>query len=105
MIEERRRLVKEIQAAQDARAVAEAARRKADEDEKRLQEEMRVLEAKAGDAIAVEEAQLNMLESHEAAHHAPEVLALSPFTWSAEGGVPDDFWVPSLATPWVVADS
>ena len=42
----------------------------------------------------MEEAQIQVLERFEAEQatkEAPPSLALSPYTWSISGGVPDDF--------------
>ena len=111
---ERERLLKEIETARrvqrDARKAEQSARRAMDEafeDELRLRREMKVLENDAEDAIAVEEANIEVLERQEEVLDlgapTPGVLALSPHTWSAGDGLPDQFWAPSSSTPWVLS--
>ena len=90
------------------------ARRKQDEASKRemeLRQEMSRLEAEAADAIAVEDARLSALEAEEAAplpvmdaSEGASGLAMSPFTWSATDGLPDQFWATSVSVPWVLSD-
>jgi hypothetical protein len=47
---------------------------------------------RAAEAIAVEEANIVLLEQREAAVAPSDGLALSPFTWSAVEGWSDDVW-------------
>lgn len=124
LISERARLLQEMKvametqkAAQAAQAAAEVARSQAEEarrvaaqsqyaafdEEVRLREELRKIEVEAEEAIMVEEAQIRMLERKEAEQEAERnsSLALSPYTWSAMDGIPDDFWDGSEAVPWV----
>lgn len=119
LLSERTRLLKEIKETEDTRARAELARADAErarlaaeadrqaavQKEWLLREEMRKLEAEAADAVAVEEAQILALERHEASLRPVPDVALSPLTWSATEGIPDEFWDSSLATTWVLADS
>lgn len=65
------------------------------------------MELEAEDAIAVEEAQIQALERFESEQAAASVpaLALSPYTFSLEAGVSDDFWDPSPCLPWVLESS
>jgi len=119
LVSERARLLKEMKAALEAQKAAEQAREEAERArilseqtrqeaaarEFSLREELRKVELEAEDAIAVEEAQIQALERFEAeqaAKDAPPSLALSPYTWSVSGGVPDDFWEPSDCVPWVL---
>lgn len=120
LVSERARLLKEMKEALEAQQTAELARQDAErrrvESEKNrqaaieletsLREQLRRIEVEAEDAIAVEEAQilaLERFEAEQAARDVPESLALSPYTLSAEAGVPDDFWEPSPALPWVLS--
>jgi hypothetical protein len=102
---ERERLLKEIERSLEAQKEARRALEKAAENELRLRREMSSLEHQAEEAIAVEEANLGVLERGNEVLDLPldEGLALSPHTWSAEAGLSDDFWAPSLSTPWVLS--
>jgi hypothetical protein len=120
---ERARLLSEIEEArraqQSAREAQEAAHRahqlafkamdKAFDNEVALRKEMSALEVEAEEAIAVEEANIAMLEEQDGVFDAPvanqAILALSPFTWSACDGLPDQFWDSSPSIPWVLTDS
>lgn len=120
---ERARLLSEIEEArraqQSAREAQEAAHRahilafkamdKAFDNEVALRKEMSALEVEAEAAIAVEEANIAKLEEQEEASVAPVAhqggLALSPFTWSACDGLPDQFWGSSPSIPWVLTGS
>lgn len=103
LISERARLLREMKAALEAQRVAEVARSKAIEEEAQIREQLRKIEVEAEEAIMVEEAQIQMLERKEAEQEAGRnsSLALSPYTWSAMDGIPDEFWDGSEAVPWV----
>jgi len=124
LVAERARLLNEMKVALQAQKDAERAREEAEKArvaseksrndaialESVLREELRKVEMEAEDAIAVEEAQIQALERHEAEQarlveqeaQRSSNLALAPYTWSIEGGVTDDFWEPSESTPWVL---
>jgi hypothetical protein len=107
LVSERARLLKEMKSALEAQKVAEQARQEAAARELSIREELRKVELEAEDAIAAEEAQIQALErfeSEQAAVPAP-ALALSPYTFSLEAGVSDDFWDPSPCLPWVLDSS
>ena len=87
---------------------AEESRRAAVSRESSLRDQLKKIESEAGDAIAVEEAQILALERQEERENrevpTSDALALSPATWSIAGGVTDDFWDFEAGTvPWVVA--
>lgn len=105
LVSERARLLEEVKKALEAQRAAEQARQKAADQELAAREELRKIETEAEDVIAVEEAQIQALERFEAEQatkDAPPSLALSPYTWSVSGGVPDDFWESSDCAPWVL---
>jgi len=98
------RLQKEIKEAYEAQEAAHAAQEKAREDlwaafakEMRLQQQMDLLDKRAEEAIAVEEANIVELEQEELldVSGVPEGslgLNLALDTWSALDGLPLDFW-------------
>jgi len=98
------RLRKEIKEAYEAQEAAHAAQEKAREDlwaafakEMRLQQQMDLLDKRAEEAIAVEEANIVELEQEELldVSGVPEGslgLNLALDTWSALDGLPLDFW-------------
>lgn len=117
LISERARLLQEMKQAVEAQKAAQEVQRQAEEarraavrsqqeaitEEFRLRDALRKIEVEAEEAIMVEEAQIQMLERKEAEQEVERnsSLALSPYTWSAMDGVPDDFWDGSEAVPWV----
>jgi len=89
---------------------ARSDRQEAQAREDRLFLQLKLLNERGAEALAVEEREILALEASENA--LPEAsyplggvdpLALSPLTWSAVAGLSDDFW--NLETPEVSADS
>lgn len=106
----------EAQAAQQAAHAriqrAEEERLRASQQESSLRVELRKLEVEAEEAIAVEETQILALERQEALEaladkqlpaESSSGLAMSPYTWSATEGLPDEYWASSSAVPWVIS--
>jgi len=96
----RSRLLRKLE---DARAATSTAIAR----EQRLMKQLALVDQRAGEAIAVEERDIEELEAREAQEAAaaqvapgtslslpvpPGSLALSPFTWSAMDGLDDGFW-------------
>lgn len=122
LLSERTRLLKELKESHDAQELAEKdcraailAQERAEESrraavslESSLRDQLKKIESEAGDAIAVEEAQILALERQEEresrAVPTSDALTLSPATWSLMGGVTDDLWESGAGTtPWVLA--
>jgi hypothetical protein len=53
---------------------------------------------RAAEMISVEESNIQRLEREEAAASSKGQLALSPFTWSVQDGMTDDFWEATAPT-------
>lgn len=97
---ERQRILREIE-------LSRKAQEEAFQKELRLRREMVELERQAEEAIAVEEANIEVQERQEfleTTNLPTDPLALSPHTWSASDGLADQFWAPSLSTPWVTLE-
>jgi len=104
---ERERILRDIEASRKAQLFARRVMDEAYEKEMKLRQEMSSLETRAEEAIAVEEANLGASEGTETLDLPSASLAdlsLSPFTWSAGDGLPDQFWTASPSIPWVVSD-
>lgn len=107
----RREREKLRRAMEDARSAAMSAQQRVAEaqaeasqslsKEMRLRKQLDALEEREGEAIAVEERNIELQEREERAqefvpdfppdHPGPD-LALNPFTWTAMEGTSDDFW-------------
>ncbi len=106
LAEQKQKLRKKIQDSRDEQEAAMRIHEKALEDlkiarvrEERLRQQMDLLDRRAEEAISVEERGIEEQEATEAAELFPvdpllENLGinLSPSTWSAIDGLPDDFW-------------
>lgn len=85
---QRSKVLEEIQAAREATS-------KALEKERRLMKQLELLDKRTDEAVAVQEADASAAEFEEllaAGTESSADLSLSPFTWSATDGIPDDFW-------------
>ena len=100
-------LRKGIREAYEAQVVARKAEEQAHEamsaafaKEMRLRRQMDLLDDQAEEALAVEDANIRVLESEEQGgadetlllNDPPSGPSLAPTTWSAWDGLPDDFW-------------
>jgi hypothetical protein len=106
LVSEKEKLRLHIKEAREAQDTAMKAQEKAWEDmrvararEERLRQQMDLLDRRAAEAISVEERGIEEQEREEAeGAFLPEgsseglALSLSPHTWGAFEGVPDDFW-------------
>lgn len=61
-------------------------------EEEEVKELLRKNADRAAEAIAVEEANIALLEQQEASAWPTDGMALSPFTWSAVAGLGDEVW-------------
>lgn len=114
---EKARLRREIKDAYEAQERARQVQEKAREEqtaafarEMRLRQQMDLLDKRAEDAIAVEEATIRELEAEEAREvldlQAPSdgfMMNLSPSTWSALDGFPNEYWDDSFLPAGTVA--
>lgn len=89
--------------AHKALEAAHEASRTAFAKEMRLRQQMDLVDRRADDAIAVEVANIEELEEQERQEEAARELSLnlSPTTWSALDGLPEDFFVDSAFAAFV----
>jgi hypothetical protein len=110
LLVEKERLRAQIKESREAQASAFKAHEKALEElrvararEDRLRQQMDLLDRRAEDAISVEERNIEEAESKESfdlsfPEEVPSGPSLSPATWGAFEGFPDEFWENPLAS-------
>lgn len=115
LLSEKEKLKAQIKESRETQEIAFKAHEKALEElrvararEDRLRQQMDLLDRRAADAIAVEERNIEELEAAETSELLPSTVEvpsgplLSPATWGAFEGFPDEFWeanFPSTVVP------